>query len=1061
MLAKLTSIRAIMLFFVLVLSLPAIAQKRITGKVIGPDSQPLPGVTVAVKGTNLATVTANDGTFLINLPPNSDVLVFSSVGYEVSESNVKDASTVDITMKVQTTSLNEVVITGYTAQARKNITGSVSVVKVADVVSVPSGNAQNQLQGRASGVTITTTGQPGDGGVVRIRGFSSFEYNNPLYLIDGVPTDNLGDINSNDIESIQVLKDAAAASIYGSRASNGVIIITTKKGKAGVVKVNYDAYYGSQDRGKGFDLLDPQGNADIAWLANRNSGILVNGNPQHPQYGNGVNPVLPDFLLAGSTSGVAAGSPLADPSKYFLNLDDVNSSYLIVPANKSGTNWYNEMFKTAPLTSHNLSVSGGSDKNRFYLGVNYFDQDGILLHTYYKRYTVRANSEFTIKNVVRIGENVQLSYNNGNRIGITGENEVNYTYRIQPIVPVYDIAGNWAAQKGAGLGNGPNPVAVLTRNKDNKTHNYKILGNVYAEIDFLRNFTLRTSFGGEQYLNNYYNYTFKTYENSENNAGNSYTEGSSQFRRWTWTNTLAYKKIISQDHEIAALVGTEAIEAWGRSIVGTRLGYFVDDPDFRSLATGSGVQTNDGRPFAERSLFSLFAKADYIYKQKYLIGGTIRRDGSSVFTKENRYSNFPAVTAGWRISREGFMQPVNWITDLKIRGSYGTMGNQEIDPDNAFFLFGGGLGDAYYDIGGTSNSVAQGFRATRIGNPNGKWETNITTNIGFDGTLFNGKLELVFDWYNKKTKDLLLRRPLPGLSGTATAPFVNVASMKNTGIDLALTNRGTFGRQFKYDATLTFTTVKNRITELAEGVEFLGAGGSRIGDLARNAPGQAVSSFFGYKVIGIFQDAGDVSKHAVQKDAAPGRFIYQDTDGDGEITDADRIFFGDPNPKFSYGLNYNMGYQGFDLALFFYGVQGKDVLNWTSWWTDFYATFQGAKSKKALYEAWSPTNKSASLAIVENNNNFSNAQVPNSYIMENGSYLRLKSLIIGYTLPRNLMNRVGIDKLRVYIQATNLFTITDYSGLDPEFAGENIGFGIDYGSYPNTRQYIFGLNVAF
>ncbi len=1055
---------SLLVFFLTFFSLSLFAQKTVTGRVTNKANQPIQGATVQVKGSTTVTITGTDGTFNIRVPNERSSLVVSVIGYEVIEMPVAGKTNINMSLAETTSQLSEVLVTGYSTQRKKDITGAVSVVKVSDLVAVPAGNAEQQLQGRASGVTVTSSGQPGDGASVRIRGFGSINAgNSPLYVVDGVPLTNLGDLNSNDIESIQVLKDAAAASQYGSRAGNGVLVITTKRGKAGQIKVSYDAYYGMQTRGKGFDLLDPQGNADLTWLAYRNSGQLVGGNPQHPQYGNGATPVLPDFLLAGSLSGVKAGNPAADPSKYFLNLADPNSSYLIVPANKAGTNWYNEVFSSQPLMNHNIGMSGGSDKSKFYLGLNYFDQKGTVMTTFYKRYTIRANSEFTIKDKVRIGENLQMSYSNNIKIGNQSEgNEISLAYRIQPIVPVYDLAGNFGGQKGAGLGNALNPVAYRVRARDNRNNDYKIIGNVYGEVDFLRHFTLRTSFGGEQYMNTYWWYGFKTYENAENNSTNEYNEGSSQARSWTWTNQLSYKNTFNDKHNVAAVAGVEAIDSWGRGISARRLGYFVDDPNFRSLNTGAGVQTNGGGPYARRKLFSVFAKASYAFNDKYLIDATIRRDGSSVFGPNFRYGTFPAGSIGWRVSSEDFMKDVSWISDLKIRASWGQMGNQNINPDNAFSTFGGGLGSSYYDLSGTSSSAQQGFQQQRIGNPNGKWETNTTANIGFDGTFFKGRLEVILDLYSKKTKDLLFVPPLIATTqGTANAPAVNIASMENRGVDLGLTYKGTMNNGLQYNLSGVFTTYTNKITALAEGVDYFDAGGYRQGNFARNAIGHPVSAFYGYKVIGFFADAADVTKSPTQDAAAPGRFKYADINGDGRISDLDRDFIGNPNPDFTYGLNVNLNYKGFDLGAFFYGVAGKDVINYTSWWTDYFSSFQGAKSKAALYDAWTPSNQNARLPIVENSSNFSNQAVFNSRLIENGSYLRLKTLILGYTLNRNALGRTGIDKLRIYVQAANLFTITKYRGLDPEFIGGDTAFGIDYGNYPNQKQFLIGVNVGF
>lgn len=1060
---------SLLALFLLIFSISLNAQKTVVGKIVNQsNNNPVNAATIQVKGTNVATSSNSNGEFSIEVPQGKTTLIITNVGYENVEVSIAGKPTISVSMKESSLQLNEVLVTGYSSQRKKDITGAVSVVKVGDMIATPAGSAESQLQGRASGVTVTTSGQPGDGGTVRIRGFASLGGNDkPLYIIDGVPTGDLNDINSNDIESIQVLKDAGAASIYGSRASNGVLIITTKKGKQGAAKVTYDAYYGTVTRGKGLDILNPQGNADLAWLALKNSNQVDSfGNPNHAQYGKGTAPQLPDYIFAGGATGVFEGDPVANPALYNLDRDNVNGSYLIMRANKTGTNWYNEVFKPAHIQNHNLSVSGATEKSRFYIGANYFDQEGNILNTFYKRFTFRANSEFTIKNRIRIGENMQMSYSNNIKIGNQSENTVLGTFRIQPIVPVYDIAGNFAGQRGAGLGSAGNPVAEMMRAKDNRANDYKIIGNVYAEVDFLKSFTFRTSFGGQQNFSSYYWYTYKTYENAENNSTNDYNEGSSLFRSWTWTNQVSYKHTFNEVHNVSAFAGVEAVDEWGRGIFAKRLGYFVDDPNFRALNTGSGVQTNSGAPYSRRSLYSQFGKVDYAFKDKYYAGALIRRDGSSVFGESHRYGVFPAFTAGWRISRESFMNTVTWINDLKIRGGWGQMGSQlNVNPLNAFATFGGGLGDAYYDINGTSNSVVQGFRQFSVANKDAKWETNETSNIGFDATLFNNSLEITFDWYRKATKDLLYDVPLiVSTQGTATPPFVNIGSMKNTGVDIGITKRGNITRDFKYDAALTFTTYKNQITSIAPGYDYFESGGYRQGNFSRNQVGHSMSSFYGYKVIGFFQDAADVTKSPEQTDAAIGRYKYQDVDGDNKITDKDRTWIGNPNPKFTYGLNVNLVYRNFDLGMFFYGVQGREIVNYMGWWLDYYASFQSAKSVDALYNAWTPNNRNARLPIVENSSNFSNQAVFNSSLVENGSYLRLKNIALGYTLPKAKTGKIGIDKLRIYVQAANLLTVTKYRGLDPELATNGNGdraFGIDFGNYPNRRQFLVGLNVNF
>jgi len=740
-------------------------------------------------------------------------------------------------------------------------------------------------------------------------------------------------------------------------------------------------------------------------------------------------------------------------------------------ANKAGTDWYDEITDNAPIMNHNISLSGGADRSRFLMSFDYFDQDAILIYSYYRRYTLRVNTEFNVKKNIRIGENLQVRTNDDNTVGNNGNNgegtELGHAYRNQPIIPVYDIMGNFAGSRAPNLGNANNPVANSFRRKDNKGQNLNLFGNVYAEVDFLKHFTARTSFGGQMNYSNYFFFNFKTYENSENNTGNSYTEGFDRFREWTWTNQVTYKNTFAQKHDVNLLVGTEAIESWGRGIAATRVGYFVENLDFRALSSGSAAgQQANGAPYFPSTLMSYFGKADYSYDNKYLASVTFRRDASSRFGDAFRWGNFPAFSLGWRVTEERFMDNVKWITDLKIRGSYGQMGNQRIDSRNAFSLYTGGAGSSFYDITGSSNSTVQGFQQSFYGNPNGKWETNITSNYGFDATLFNGKTEVAFDIYKKKTEDLLYRPGGLATGGTAFAQpltYYNVASMKNTGIDLSIIQKANLGGKngVKLDAQLTFTTYNNEITALAEGIDYYDTRGSRIGNWIRNQKGHELSSYFGYKVIGLFKDAAEVAAAPAQDAKAPGRFRYQDTNGDGKINDDDRVFLGSPNPDFTYGLNLNASYKNFDLGMFFYGTQGKEIMNYVKWWIDFFPSFQGNKSKDLLYNSWTSTKTDAKVPIAENASNFSNNSAVSSYYLEDGSYFRMKNLTVGYTLPTSLLNKVKIDRFRIYVQGTNLFTITKYTGLDPEIIGADDSYGIDEGLLRSTRQFLIGVNVNF
>lgn len=1033
------------------------AQKAITGKITNKaNGQPIAGATIQVRGSTNVALSNNDGIYSISVGPKA-VLVVSVVGFESVEQSVAGKSDFSFALTETTSQLNEVLVTGYSAQRKKDITGSVSVVNVKDLKAVPAGSPAQMLQGRASGLNVITSGQPGSGSNVRIRGITSFGNVDPLVIVDGVQG-SLNNLNVSEIESIQVLKDAGAASIFGVRGSNGVIVVTTKRGKAGRATVTYDAYVGTQRPAGGnpFNLLNTQGMADLTWLALKNSGQTQT----HPQYGNGASPVIPDYILNGGNAGVVGPISAADLAKY--NIADFNKGiYQIVAANKVGTDWFHEIFKPATIQSHTVTASGGNEKNTYLFSMNYFNQQGTLMGTYLKRYSARVNTTFNIKNNIRIGENLYLFYNDNPQIGNQSEgNPISMSYREQPIIPVYDINGGFAGTAAKGLGNAQNPVANLVRSFENRNNSWNIQGNMFAEVDFLSHFTARTVFGGTMNNQYGYGYGYRTYENAENNGSNSFNENAQYNRQWTWTNTIKYSNVFASKHNLTVLAGMEAVEAYGRGVGGGSLGYFTDNPNFRTLSGGSSGFTNFSNAY-QNSLYSLFGKLDYAYNDKYLLSSTIRRDGSSRFGPDKRYGIFPSFGLGWRISRENFMKNVKWIDDMKLRGSWGKLGNQaNVDPSNAFSLFGSSPGNSYYDINGTSTSSVQGFRATRIGNPKTGWEEDILTNFGVDAQLFKNKIDLSVEYYEKKINGLLFTDQAPATVGGAALPNVNIGDIQNKGWDASVTYHGSAARDWKYDVGLIFTSYKSNITNIPG--DYFDAGGSRIGNFVRNQVGHPIGAFYGYEVVGLFQDAADISKSATQDGAKPGRFKYRDANGDGKISAADRVYFGNPNPKFTAGINLNVSYKNWDFSTFLYASVGNDVINYVRYWTDFYPSFQGAKSLDALNKSWLPTRTNTSVPIAENDASFSTNQVPNSYYKENGSYLRCKSMILGYNMPSKELKKWGIERLRFYVQAANLFTITKYTGLDPELSGSNAAFGIDYGNYPNNQKnFNFGVNVTF
>jgi TonB-dependent starch-binding outer membrane protein SusC len=1063
------NVRRIALFFLsMVLSSSIIfAQERtITGKVTAEGEGPLPGVNVTVQGTVIGAITDQNGAYTLKVPGPTSVLLFSSIGYSTKQVIVGTQTVIDVVLVSDVTTLSEVVVTGYTSQRRRDLTGSVGVVEPAKLTAVPTGNISNSLQGRTSGVTVIGNGQPNSTSRVRIRGFSSFENNDPLYVVDGVPTQDIASMNPNDIESLSVLKDAGAASIYGSRASNGVIIVTTKRGSKGT-KVNYSMYAGVQDPGNGPDnLLSSQEYANLQWLVYKNDGtspyvLDADGNPTttkllHPIYGwiGNATPTMPSWA--------------------------------------ANTNWYKAVTHKASIQNHDLSLSGGSDNAKFFAGLGVRRQDGIIIYTNQNKYTARFNSEFTfLKDRVKIGENFTGTYSTNLGVSNLGEGSPISmgAYREQPIIPVrwtgpdfqgishLYTAGEWGGTGIANsLGNATNPVANLTRAKDNKYWDMRLIGSTYIDIKIFQGLNFKSTIGGTWYNGYGVGYNPAQYENVENTTSNSLGENAYYGNDWVWTNQVTLDKTFGS-HKILAVVGYEADKyGIGRDMSAGRGGYFTDDPLYRTLSNGSSINYANSNFYTPTTLESQFARADYAFMDRYMLSATVRRDGSSRFGSANRFGIFPSFSAGWRISDESFFKAVTFINDLKLRGSWGTMGNQlAVSPQNQFYSYGGDPGSSFYAVNGGFSSSQQGFRPTRIGNPDAKWETNVTTDIGFEASLLNSKIGIKFDWYQKKTKDLLFAPELPGTAGAASAPYINIAAMSNTGFDAELSFKNKWG-DFGFDGSAVITTYKNNIDKIANGVTFFdyGGGTTRIGANNRNMVGHPMSAFFGYKEVGLFQVADFHTETiggkpvqvvntgvAKQDGAAPGFFRFQDTDGDGTITPADRVFIGNPNPKFTYGFNLSFTYKNFDLSTFLYGSYGNDIFNSNRYFTDFWTAFQGQKSTDLLYNSWTVDNPGAKTPKASSTSNFSTDNQVNSYYLENGSYLRMKNLELGYTLPESVMSRINVKSLRIYVQAVNLLTVTKYSGLDPELGGDDRAFGSDTGNYPLVRNFIFGLNLNF
>lgn len=1050
----------------------------IKGKVLDISGEPLLGVNVLVKGTTNGTITDLDGNFVLEADAKS-TLVISYIGYVPQE--VKPSATMTVTLKEDTQNLSEIVVTGYSTQQKKDITGSVAVVDTKELLASSGSSATQQLQGKAAGVYIGQSGSPGSPAMVRIRGINTVNDNGPLYVIDGVSTRNqdLSSLNPNDIESMQVLKDASSAAIYGAQAANGVILITTKKGtKSGQPKVTYDGYVGMQKTMKDYDVLNSQERLDVEWQAQMNNAMLTGSGarPSHVQFGTGENGfIIPNLM----TQAGAGGRQDIDPNSYSYP-DNTLAPF-------SNTNWWDEIDRIGIMQNHQISVSGGTEKGQYNLSANYFKQDGTVIESYYKRYQVRANTSFNIRDWLRVGENLTYAFTKDNGLSPNGAESSPYSwsYRASPWVPVYDIQGNFAGSKFSGTGNFQSPVANQIRNKDNYYSNSRIFGNLWAEADIWDGLTFRTNFGLDYTNQYYYRMNKLNPEFSETTGQNDLEEKSGYNFRWVWTNTLTYNKTFNDVHKLTVLLGTEAIrDGMGRELLGKRYNYLFEDNE-NTWVLNMGA--NDNQRLAESSykgefaLFGLFGRVDYSFADKYLVTGIIRRDGVSRFSKSNRYGVFPSVSLGWRISEEAFMENTrDWLDDLKLRVGYGQTGNSEVPRATNFaYEYVTNSKRTDYDITGANTSTQVGFRLDKYGNEDTKWEATEMFNVGLDATFLNGKFSIGAEWYHKKTTDMLISAAYSAFAGEAGKPYVNFGDMKNTGVDFNFNYRDQKG-DWSWDINLNLSHYKNEVLRLSEQEDYsLWGYGTRLsGPVTRTTAGQPISMFYGYKVDGFYENVQEVmalpplgmsSITEEEAKAYVGKFKFADETKDGKLSEADRTYIGNPHPDLIAGLNATVTWKNWDFTMFWYSTLGNDLFNNTKFFTDFWG-FDGNRSRRMLEQSWTPgaDNSNAILPILDNKDNYSGAN-SSSYYVEDASFLRLKNMVLGYTLPKDWLKKANISNLRLYVQAENLLTITGYSGLDPEFTNASVGDGngadlrrgLDMGGWPTTLRLLFGVNFSF
>ena len=1047
---KLFLLSAILLFYG-----PLLAQQTITGMVTDEDGEALIGATVTVKGTTIGTITDVEGQYGIQVSPEAETLVFSFVGMETQEISIGGQAEINATLNPDIRGLEEVVVIGYGSRKKENLTGSVATVDTEDLSLNPTGNITQSLQGMAPGVEVTNSNTPGSDAKIRIRGLGTINNNNPLWVIDGVPSwGGINQINPAEIESINVLKDAASTAIYGARGANGVILVTTIQGKKGQKpQINFNVRYGTVRNTQEHDMLNVEEFGEMLWLQSQNSDVV----PTHPIYGSGAEPRIPRYLIP-------AGADEADLSLYD------QETFPITEANAAGTDWYKEVYNPGMTQEYTLAVTGGSENTTYGFSAGYLDEEGIVKRTGFDRYSFRSNISTDITNWLEVGQNIGLSHINN--WGYQDEGGSNSTFgqllELTAIMPVYDVMGNYApVSRLNGLQANNNPVARADRRQDFTRKNIGILGNAYAKITFIENLSLKSSLG----INfNDYHAKSPLEPNPESYVARPdaiLTEDASEVRQWNWINTLNYSTTFADRHLVEVLLGTEAISNRSQNFSASRTQFFLTSEDYWVLDAGEGEMLNSGSA-SDWSTFSVFGRLHYELDNKYLLDATLRRDGSSRFGRENRYGTFPAFALGWRVSQENFMAGINnWMDFLKIRASWGQSGNDQIGNYNGFTTFRSSRDFSYYPITGSNNTITPGFESAAFGNPDAKWETITSINVGVDATFFNF-IDLTVDLWQRNTEDMLYPRGIPFVFGRADIPSVNIGDMKNTGVDIQLGLNGSgLNNNLKYNVSANVSHYRNEIVKLSD-VDQEAIIGSSIREqvYTRAEKGTAFPQFFGYEILGIFQTEEEANNHpaAFGEDGtynAPGHFKYKDVNQDGVINDDDRTYIGNPHPDFTAGLNASIQYKQFDLAAAFYASVGNDILNLTRRTLDF-NLFQRNRSARRLYESWgSPyleNNEDAKMPIAELND--TGSQLPSSYYVEDGSYLRLRSIQLGYNVPKDFLQTISLSNLRVYLMANNLFTITKYSGLDPQIQTSDRSFGIDLGNWPAPKRFLIGVSIG-
>ncbi|WP_199417013.1 SusC/RagA family TonB-linked outer membrane protein [Chitinophaga silvatica] len=1000
-----------------------LAQKTISGKVTGAnDSAPLPGVTVAVPGTSAGTSTNAQGAYSVTLPAGAQSLQFSFMGYETQSITIGSQTTINVQLISTTKGLGEVVVVGYGTQTRRDVTGTISSIKGTDIKNLPVSDAGAAMQGRVTGVEIVRSdGAPGSAPSIRIRGTGTINNSDPLVIIDGVPAGGLNDVNPNDIASMEILKDASSSAIYGTRAANGVVIITTKKGNFGEkLNASVNIYRGVSSVMRYIPLLTAPDLVKLKQERYTNDGVAIEPIWQDPYYAT------------------------------------------------QRTDWQRALFGNGHVTNADVNLRGGNNSSNYMLSAGYYNEDGIITNSYFKRYSVRINSEHKFGKRFKVGENLQLTYkqNSGPDTYSSQTGLIFSALRFNPAIPVYNPDGSFGSSKASNeLGDINNPVyTALTTDSWNK--NYRMLGNVFGELTIIDGLTLRGNYAFDGSLVNKYSFVPKVLDQTRTRDHAELYNRNETYNNQLSEIFLTYNKIFNRDHHITATGGYSQQTSNSSYYQGERWGYNDENPDQRVLSNGNDIHDAIGNYWPATAIASAFVRGFYGYKDRYLLTLTFRADGSSKFAPGHRWGYFPAFSAGWRVSDESFFKEnVKAVSNLKITGGWGQLGNQNV---NDFQYLATVDKDRKYNFG---ENPYTGVWNSRLANPDITWEKAEMTNISLEAGFLQNRLNTTITWFNKNTRDMLVPAPEMDTHGTSAIPDLNLGELNNKGWEIEVSYQGGKG-DFRYNVGANASFIKNTVTKLYDPNSYIGSTpyGRQGQEISRTYVGQPLASYYGWRTNGIYQSQAEIdsdpniSKDPNKDKIKPGDVRFLDTNNDGIVNDQDRVNLGSPNPKMVYGIQAGASYKNFDLSLSFAGVSGVKLYN-ADKMQGMDANYPYNMYADAL-NRWHGAGTSNSVPRMSLSNDNQNNRTSDRFV-ENGDYLALKNISLGYTIPSKVWGHSGISDLHIYVAAQNLFMLTKYSGLTPQLGyngGTNDGNrqrGIDVAAYPQARTFSFGGTLNF